>query len=148
MKTAKEICPGTTRKLAFEGGALIVDVREPEEVAAVRMDVPDYLHIPLLELETRYREIPTDRPVVFVCQSGMRSLKATYFLMNHGYDNVMNMRDGLEKWQRKGYPVVGEAPEAPVRGGGCCGTAAEAATDSAAAGSSCCGSTADDTPCC
>lgn len=106
LKQAKEICPTTTMGKVKEG-ALIVDVRNKDEVAEVTFDVPNYINIPLNELGNRINEIPKDKEIIMVCRSGERSLKTTYFLMNAGYENVYNMRDGIIKWASKGFPTKG-----------------------------------------
>ncbi len=110
MKEAKQICPTTTLG-KVKDGALLVDVRRDSEVNEVTFDVPNYLHIPLHELEDRINEIPKDKEVVLVCRSGERSLRATYYLMNHGYENVYNMRDGIIKWATKGFPTKGNTDD-------------------------------------
>ena len=135
LQEAKEVCPTTTRRLIGEG-ALLVDVRESEEVQAVAFDVPSIIHIPLSELEQRWSEVPKDREVVLVCRVGERSLKATYFLQYHGYTQVSNMAGGIEKWARKGFPITGQLVPAGVSAGGCCGSAGEPTGSS---GGSCCG---------
>ena len=118
MKEAKQICPTTTLGKVNDG-ALIVDVRNKDEVATVTFDVPNYINIPLNELENRINEIPKDKEIVMVCQSGERSLRTTYFLMNAGYENVYNMRDGIEKWALKGFPTKGDTASL-LNGGSCC----------------------------
>ncbi len=110
MKEAKQICPTTTLG-KVKDGALLVDVRRDSEVNEVTFDVPNYLHIPLHELEDRINEIPKDKEVVLVCRSGERSLRATYYLMNHGYENVYNMRDGIIKWATKRFPTKGNTDD-------------------------------------
>ena len=107
---AKEICPTTTME-KLSAGALMVDVRRLKEVQEVTFDVADYLHIPLSQLEQRLSEIPKDREVVLVCRSGSRSLRATYFLMNQGYEKVFNLEGGLLKWANKGKPTKGKVAE-------------------------------------
>ena len=107
MKEAKQICP-TTTKGKVENGALMVDVRRTDEVENVTYDVANYLHIPLSELENRINEIPKNQEIVMVCRSGARSLRATYFLMNAGYENVYNMDGGILKWASKGFPAKGD----------------------------------------
>lgn len=62
----KEICPTTTQAWVQEG-ALLVDVRENDEVAQLAYDVPNLLHIPLTQFEERFQEIPKDKKVVMVC---------------------------------------------------------------------------------
>ena len=109
MPTAREVCPTTTRRLLVEG-ALLVDVRELSEVAHTAFDIPGVMLMPLSELQQRYEELPRDRQLVLACSSGPRSLKATYFLMYHGYDQVANMEGGLAKWARRGFPIRGSVP--------------------------------------
>jgi rhodanese-related sulfurtransferase len=103
----KEICP-TTTQVYVANGALLIDVRELDEVAAVAFDVPNIINIPLSEFENRFNEIPKDKEVVMVCKSGARSLRAAGFLINHGYENVVNMKFGIQRWLEKGFPVKGE----------------------------------------
>ena len=86
---------------------MLVDVRERDEVLEAAYDVPNVLNIPLSEFEERFTEIPTDKEVIMVCRSGGRSLKATYFLVNHGYKNVVNMQHGILRWAEKGFPIKG-----------------------------------------
>ena len=92
-------------------GALIVDVRNKSEIENVNFDVPNYINIPINELEHRINEIPKNKEIVMVCRSGERSLKTTYFLMNAGYENVSNMDGGIIKWASKGFPTKGNVNE-------------------------------------
>lgn len=103
----KEICPTTTQAYVKDG-ALLVDVRELDEVLILDFDVPQMLHIPLSEFDVRFTEIPKDRVVVTVCSSGTRSLRAAGFLVNHGYSQVVNMQMGLTRWVQKGFPTKGD----------------------------------------
>lgn len=119
LSQARAVCPTTTRRLIAEG-ALLVDVRELSEVAQVAFDVPGVLLMPMSELEQRFAELSPDRDLVLVCQEGERSLKATYFLMYHGYERVANMKGGLFKWARKGFPIKGAQPAPAATAGGCC----------------------------
>lgn len=122
LPAAREVCPTTTRRLIGEG-ALLVDVRELDEVAQAAFDVPGTLLMPMSELAQRLAELPRDRQLVLVCAVGERSLKATYFLMFHGYTQVDNMAGGIVKWARKGFPITGQVPQARPAAGGCCSTA-------------------------
>lgn len=89
-------CPTTTAQFEKDGGFL-VDVREKEEVDKLSFDVKNILHIPLTEFEERYAEIPKDQSIVMVCRSGVRSLKAAYYLSNKGYKEVKKFRRGYYK---------------------------------------------------
>ena len=121
MEDAKEVCPTTTQKL-LKDGAILVDVRERDEIDALAFDVPSLIIMPMSELESRFAELPKDVPLILACRKGVRSLKATYFLMFHGYTNVTNMKFGIERWVVRGFTVKGDpgvlenAPDT-----GCCG---------------------------
>ena len=117
----KEICPTTTQGRVKEG-ALLVDVRERDEVAALAYDVPNIINIPLTEFEERYNEVPKDKEVIMVCKGGGRSLRAAGFLVNHGYTNVVNMEKGIIRWVQKGFPTKGDTSSviSNTASGDCC----------------------------
>lgn len=123
LDEARQACPTTTKRLLAEG-ALLVDVREPHELARLAFDVPGQIALPLSELERRFEELPRDRELVIACQSGGRSLKATYFLMYQGFDRVSNLDGGIARWAGKGFAVTGAAAAA----GDSCGDGAQPAT--------------------
>lgn len=156
LAEAREVCPTTSQRLLKEG-ALLVDVREPAEVAAVGFAGCDVLNIPLSQFEDRWQEVPRDREVILACATGERSLKATYFLMYQGYANVANMKPGIARWVQRGFPITGsaEAVAGSEAASSCCGGAdpAPAAASccggsTAPAGSSCCGGDAATSSCC
>jgi rhodanese-related sulfurtransferase len=128
----REVCPTITHRMAAEG-ALLVDVREPGEVRALAFDAPVIVNMPLSALEGRWSELPRDRELVMVCQSGARSLKAAYFLQFQGYTQISNMAGGILKWMQKGLPVIGQRIDAGTGDGG--GPSLGLATSS---GSHCC----------
>jgi rhodanese-related sulfurtransferase len=140
----KEICPTTTQDWV-KRGALLVDVREKEEVAELSYDVPNILNIPLSEFEDRFSELPKDQELVIVCKGGGRSLRAAGFLVNHNYTKVVNMQHGIIRWAQKGFPTKGDTASvlSKMESGGCCGTAP-------AKNSSCCDSSpeSDGSACC
>lgn len=105
----KEICPGTTQQW-IQDGAILVDVREKDEVERLAFDAPDVLTIPLSEFESRFNEIPKNKNVVIACRVGERSLRAANYLIHNGYDkeHVVNMKFGLNRWVSKGYSTVGD----------------------------------------
>lgn len=87
----------------IESGALLLDVREPDEWAAGH--APGAKHVPLGELNARVDELPKDRPIVAICRVGGRSGKATEALVASGYD-VVNLDGGMQAWDAAGQPVV------------------------------------------
>ncbi|MCS6929738.1 MAG: rhodanese-like domain-containing protein [Saprospiraceae bacterium] len=87
-------------------GVLLVDVREPQEVAEVTYQVKNYRNVPLSQLESRFQEIPRDRPVILACRSGNRSRKAYEVLTAKGYRNLTSIEGGLLAWEARNLPVI------------------------------------------
>jgi rhodanese-related sulfurtransferase len=91
------------RRQAEEPGAIIVDVRESNEFAAIRVEGSALY--PLSTFVHRFNELPRDRPLLLLCQSGSRSLAATAHLLRNGWPEVVNVAGGIDAWQRAGLPV-------------------------------------------
>ena len=111
-----EICP-TSTQVWVKRGAILVDVREQNEVEQLAFDVPSIVNIPLSEFEIRYKEL------VIVCRSGSRSLRAAGFLINQGFDpaKVVNMKHGIIRWVQRGFPTKGDLSGiVDMNTGGCC----------------------------
>ena len=83
--------------------ALVVDVREPHEFAAARIE--GSLLVPMSQIGQRLDDIPRDRPLLVLCQVGGRSARVTGFLRQQGFEDVGNVAGGIDAWQRMGLPV-------------------------------------------
>jgi rhodanese-related sulfurtransferase len=91
-------------RAATEDGAVLLDVREPQEWQAGH--APEAIHIPLGQLPTRVDEVPKGGEIMVICRSGNRSARAAAFLADRG--DVANVAGGMKDWARCGYPVVAE----------------------------------------
>lgn len=100
----REVTPEEGQKMVQEG-ALLVDVREGHEYEEVHAGGARLL--PLSEFETRYEELPKDRPLVMICRSGARSARAGQYLLDHGYTDVVNLAGGTLAWAEGGLPTEG-----------------------------------------
>lgn len=103
-----EVSPTEAHELQ-ESGAILVDVREPDEVAAgspvgARRIVRGYLE---LQIEEHTPDFST--PLVLMCAGGSRSLLAADDLRRLGYRDVRSMAGGFNRWKNDGLPV--EVPE-------------------------------------
>jgi rhodanese-related sulfurtransferase len=117
-----EICPTTTFEKVGEGVTL-VDVREPDEVAKLKFNVPNVIYVPMSEFERGYVAIPKDKEIVLVCSAGQRSLLAAGFLLKHGYEHgkVSSMEFGMTRWVERGFPTTGDATDVNKTEKKCCG---------------------------
>ncbi|UDK96148.1 FAD-dependent oxidoreductase [Lysinibacillus sphaericus] len=84
----KQVRVSEVRQLV-ESGAVIIDVREPNEFA--NGAIKGAKNIPLSQLRERMHEIPKDVPVYVHCRSAQRSYNAVMVLEHNGYDQVYNI---------------------------------------------------------
>lgn len=87
---------------AANDGALVVDVREPEEYAEGH--IPQAVPMPLATVPARHTELRHHETVYLVCAVGARSMQAAMFLSRLGYD-VCNVAGGTQDWIDAGFPV-------------------------------------------
>jgi len=86
---------------------LIIDVREPQEYAA--MHIEGSINVPRGILESAcewdYEETEPElvqareREIIVVCRSGYRSVLAANSLIVLGYENVVSLSTGLRGWK-------------------------------------------------
>jgi rhodanese-related sulfurtransferase len=95
------------------GRPLLVDVRELTEFDEVR--APGAVLVPMSAFAARAGDLPADRPLMLVCHMGSRSAAATGFLLRSGRTDVVNVRGGMDAWERAGLPVRHGTP-APGEG--------------------------------
>lgn len=105
MKEMTETDAATVKAWVDAGDAVIVDVREANELAQAR--VPGAIHIPMSAFN------PSDLPdaddgkkLVIMCAMGIRSLQVgTYLLQNDMVDEAYNLAGGIQAWAMAGGAV-------------------------------------------
>ena len=94
-------------------GAVLIDVREPDEVA--QGSPAGALRLPRGFLELRIESLVPDynRPLLTLCGGGQRSLFAAENLQQIGYRRVASVRGGYGRWKTDGLPC--ELPQSMSR---------------------------------
>lgn len=70
-----------------------IDVRTPREFK--QHNQKPFKNIPLSELGSQASQLKKDQEVVVICQSGMRSMKATKVLKKQGFEKISNVKGGM-----------------------------------------------------
>ena len=83
-------------------GALVLDIREPDEYE--QGAVPDSMHIPrgILETNIEMRVPDHDTPLLVICAGGTRSAFAAKTLEELGYSDVVSVAGGFNQWKDEG----------------------------------------------
>ena len=91
------------RRLALEG-AVVLDVREPNELLSGHIE--GAINLPVGMLEANVAQVPKDRPILAYCGHGERSSTALSLLERAGIGPLINLRGGLGAWTDAGYKVA------------------------------------------
>ena len=88
-------------------GAVIWDVRSPEEFRAGH--IRGAKNLPIEEISGKLESLAEyrNRPILLVCLIGARSGQAARLLRKSGFTDAVNLRGGMKAWIRKGLPVDG-----------------------------------------
>jgi molybdopterin/thiamine biosynthesis adenylyltransferase/rhodanese-related sulfurtransferase len=107
LNDIKKAIPEVQADEAFElqeEGAVLIDVREPDEVAQGSPTGAKRLVRGFLELKIE-QEVPDfDQEILVMCAGGLRSLFAAENLMQMGYTNVKSIAGGYNGWKQHSLP--------------------------------------------
>jgi rhodanese-related sulfurtransferase len=84
---------------------MLLDVREPWEIAICRIDGSD--SIPMRQLPGAAPSLERERPVICICHHGIRSLQVARYLEHLGFEDVINLEGGVDAWAREVDPDMG-----------------------------------------
>jgi rhodanese-related sulfurtransferase len=92
----------TFRKSCLANECHVIDVRETHEYGAGH--IPGAVNHPLSRFDPS--RLPSDKPVVLVCMSGMRSGKALRIAHAAGRADVRHYQPGTGGWKARGGPLT------------------------------------------
>ena len=87
---------------------LLLDVREPWEVALAALELPGATTrtMPMREVPARLAELDPAQPVLCFCHHGARSAQVVAFLERAGFASAYNLAGGIDAWSRDVDPGV------------------------------------------
>ena len=94
-------------KLSDDNELYLLDIRSESEV--MQGVLPNAEHLPMHLIPMKMNEFPKDKDIVLYCRSGARSYHACMYLMQQGFQNVVNLRGGIIDWARSGNQIVSYA---------------------------------------
>lgn len=105
MNAVEQVDPETVKKWLDEDGAVMIDVREDEEVAAAR--IPGTIHIAMSRFDPEQLPDLAGRKLVLQCASGMRSDQVAQYLVREGIvESAANLAGGIQAWAQSGLPIA------------------------------------------
>ena len=101
----REIDAAEAWRLLENGRVRLVDIREPDEVEAVRVEGAEFIPLSLAR-HARLAPATGNVPVVFTCRCGRRVRRNAALLEAVAGGPAMNLAGGMIAWQRAGLPVT------------------------------------------
>lgn len=97
---SNEVDVQEAKRLIEQGEVRVIDVRTQFQYRAM----PGAEYVPLEEILVRPAEVvPTDKPILFICNVGQTSGVATQMATALGLATVYNMQGGMEAWENAGF---------------------------------------------
>ncbi len=104
MSQLVEVDATTAHQWVEAGEAVLVDVREPNELLHARVD--GAVHIPLSAFDFDAMPKASGRKVVFLCAHGNRSWQVGQHFVTEGLlDEAYNLTNGIAAWAQAGLPL-------------------------------------------
>lgn len=79
-----------------------IDARPAKAGQAVQARHPEWHSIPLEEIAARINEVPRDRPVAIICNTGLRAYDSLLILARNGITDVVNSTGGMQAVSKMG----------------------------------------------
>jgi len=98
------------RRLESDQPPVLIDVRDPDEYRDGHLEAASNISRGFLEFRIGTVASDPRTPIVLYCQTGLRSMLAAKSLYELGYENVVNLQGGYQKWAQSGLPTVREQP--------------------------------------
>lgn len=95
-KGVKQMTTAELKNTLQEKNKQYIDVRTPGEFKT--RNIRGFKNIPLHQLEQKASQLSKDKEVIVICQSGMRSAKASKILKKLGFTNITNVKGGMSAW--------------------------------------------------
>ena len=88
-----------------ENHVFFIDSRPAAAGKAMQEKHPDWHAIPLEEIAARSNEVPKDRPVAIICNTGLRAYDGLLVLVRNGVTDVVNSTGGMQAVIKMGLSI-------------------------------------------
>ena len=102
----KQISPNELHQLiqSESENLFLLDVREKWEFDIARLE--QSINIPMSQIPSFLNELDEEQTIICICHHGIRSMHVCNYLMQAGFDNVINLTGGIDKWSSDVDPNV------------------------------------------
>ena len=84
---------------------ILLDINLKEDARKFHINHAKRVHIPLDELNVSVSQLPREKKIVVICLKGKRAPTAVKYLIAQGYEDVVMVEGGVQRWVMEGRPV-------------------------------------------
>ena len=106
IEGVQHITPQNALAELQNGNAIIIDVREEPEFKLESIPLSDVFYYPMSGIVEQLQYIPADKPIIVICNAGIRSSKVVNLLNRSGFQASANLDGGIIMWKALGLPVL------------------------------------------
>ncbi|MBT3277239.1 rhodanese-like domain-containing protein [Candidatus Thioglobus sp.] len=103
LKKYEDIDSAGATSLMDNDNLIILDVREKKERKSGYIN--NDIHIPLSNVKSQLDKLDKNKSILVYCRSGSRSAHIAGLLTRNEYENVYNLKGGIQAWKRAKLPV-------------------------------------------
>ncbi|MGV6858046.1 MAG: rhodanese-like domain-containing protein [bacterium] len=100
----RDFAPAELKAYLESHSPILLDVREPWEHQIAHLD--NAVLLPMRQLPAALDEFKPDQEIVVICHHGIRSVHAARYLLSVGFNNIINLKGGIDRWARDLDPTM------------------------------------------
>ena len=125
IEGVKHINPAEAMDMLEKNNAILIDVREEDELQYESIPLDNVLYHPMSVILDRLSYISKEQNIILGCPGGVRSSKVANLLTLQGYPHVANLDGGFTEWKAQGLPMKTNLAFSTGCGCGCSATTSE-----------------------
>lgn len=103
LKKYEDVDTTAATELMDDDNLIVLDVREKKELKAGY--IKGSMHIPLSDVKNQLDKLDKNKSILVYCRSGSRSAHIAGVLTRNEYENVYNLKGGIQAWKRAKLPI-------------------------------------------
>jgi len=109
IEGVQHITPENALAELQNGTSILIDVREEQEFKLESIPLNNVFYYPMSGIVGQLSNIPTDKPIIVICNAGVRSSKVVNLLNRNGFPESVNLDGGIIIWKAQGLPIDSES---------------------------------------
>ena len=95
----QDLSPKDFKAILDDSNTILIDVREDWENDLCKIKGAQLM--PMSTIAQTYSQLDIEAHLAVYCHHGVRSLRVIHFLQSQGYENLINLKGGIDAWSNE-----------------------------------------------